>query len=357
MTNSIIHGIQQIGVGISDVHEAWKWYRENFGMDIKVFEEAATAEFMLPYTGGEPRNRHAVLAINMHGGGGFEIWQYTDRIPLPPEHEILIGDTGIFSAKIKSNNIQQAFNTFKERNLNVPGTLEKDPRGKDHFFVKDPYGNIFNVVACEETFKNENKLTGGTYGAIIGTTNMDRSIRFYQDILKYNKILYDGEDTFNDYSSLPGGKEKYRRVILTHKEKRSGGFSPLFGPSEIELVQALDRKPEKIFKDRFWGDLGFIHLCFDVKGMGILKKECEQAGHPFTIDSFEDMKGKSFDMGEAAGHFSYIEDPDGTLIEFVETHKIPVIKKFGWFLNIKKRKPYKSLPNWIIKAMSFNRVK
>ena len=28
--------------------------------------------------------RHAVLAINIQGGGGFEIWQFTDRQPQPP---------------------------------------------------------------------------------------------------------------------------------------------------------------------------------------------------------------------------------------------------------------------------------
>ena len=31
-------------------------------------------------------------------------------------------------------------------------------------------------------------------------------------------------------------------------------------------------------------------------------------------------------MGDAAGQFAYIEDPDGTLIEFVETHKVPLVK-------------------------------
>lgn len=357
MKTSIIHGIQQIGIGVKNVHEAWKWYRENFGMDIRVFEEAAPAEFMLPYTGGEVRNRHAVLALNLQGGGGFEIWQYTDRTPQAPENDIRLGDTGIFAAKVKSNNIRAAFQTFKNRNLDILGTLEKDPRGNDHFYIKDPYGNIFNVVSEQETFKHENKLTGGAYGAIIGTADMDKAITFYQQVLKYDKKIFDVEDTFHDFSSLPGSKDKFRRVLLTHKNTRSGGFSPLFGPSEIELVQSLDRKPQKIFENRFWGDLGFIHLCFDVKGMDVLKKECRQQGHPFTVDSFADLKGKSFDMGEAAGHFSYIEDPDGTLIEFVETHKIPLLKKIGWYLNIKKRKPYKSLPNWIIRAMSFNRVK
>lgn len=53
-----------------------------------------------------------------------------------------------------------------------------------------------------------------------------------------------------------------------------------------------------------------------------MKTLCESKGHPFTVDS-----ASSFDMGEAAGHFTYIEDPDGTLIEFVETHKVPVLKK------------------------------
>ena len=58
-----------------------------------------------------------------------------------------------------------------------------------------------------------------------------------------------------------------------------------------------------------------------------------------------------------AGHFSYIEDPDGTLIEFVETHKVPILKKLGWYLDLRKRNPHKSLPDWIVKTLRFSRVK
>ena len=86
--------------------------------------------------------------------------------------------------------------------------------------------------------------------------------------------------------------------------------------------------------------------------MDALKKDCEAAGFPFTVDS-----GNSFDMGEAAGRFSYIEDPDGALIEFVETHKVPLMKKIGWYINLKKRNPEKSLPTWMLKAMKMSRVK
>ena len=125
----------------------------------------------------------------------------------------------------------------------------------------------------------------------------------------------------------------------------------MLGDSQIELFQVRDRQANKIFHDRFWGDLGFIHLCYDINGMANLREKCKSLGHPFTVDS-----SNSFDMGQAAGHFSYIEDPDGTLIEFVETHKVPVIKKLGWYLNLRKRDPQKSLPRWMLKALAFNKI-
>ena len=78
----IISGIQQIGIGNPNVVEATEWYRKYFGMDIKVFDDAAIADLMLPYTGGKPHERRAILTLSMRGGGGFEIWQYTSRQPV-----------------------------------------------------------------------------------------------------------------------------------------------------------------------------------------------------------------------------------------------------------------------------------
>ena len=36
------------------------------------------------------------------------------------------------------------------------------------FFMKDPYGNIFQIVEATDWFRDEKKNTGGSYGAIIG---------------------------------------------------------------------------------------------------------------------------------------------------------------------------------------------
>ncbi|MCB2195314.1 MAG: VOC family protein [Bacteroidetes bacterium] len=349
----LISGIQQIGVGVPNVYEAWKWYKENFGMDIRIFEDDTVAELMLPYTGGKPHKRHAALAMNIAGGGGFEIWQYTSRTPEGPDFEIQLGDLGINIAKIKSPNVEKAYKTFKEKGLNVLGELTEK-----HFFVKDLYGNIFQIVEVSDWFKNSDKLTGATAGAIIGVTNIENARKVYSDILGYDELVYDKVEVFDDFKALPGGGEKFRRVLLKSSKPRKGAFVKLLGDSTIELVQVFDRQPRKIFKDRFWGDLGFIHLCYDISGMEKLKKECEEKGFPFTVDSsVKHNTDNSFDMGEAAGHFSYIEDPDGTLIEFVETHKVPIIKKLGWYLNMRKRNPEKSLPNWMLSAIAMNKVK
>jgi catechol 2,3-dioxygenase-like lactoylglutathione lyase family enzyme len=356
MEGVIISGIQQMGIGVSNVNEAWKWYRKNFGVDIRIFEENAVAEIMLPYTGGQPRSRHAALVVNMQGGGGFEIWQYTERTPEAPAFKIQVGDLGIYAAKIKSKNVRESHSIYKADNQGI-STIQKDPSGNEFFFIYDPYGNVFQVVQGDTWFINDNKHTGSAYGAMIGVTNIEKSLEVYSGILGYDKVVYDKTGHFNDLSGLPGGNNAFRRVLLQHSKPRQGAFSELLGSSQIELIQVIDRQPRKIFENRFWGDLGFIHLCYDIKGMKKLKDYCSVNGYPFTVDSLEAYKGKIFDMGEAAGHFSYIEDPDGTLIEFVETHKLPIIKKLGLYLSLKNRDPKKALPRFIVKALRFNRVK
>jgi catechol 2,3-dioxygenase-like lactoylglutathione lyase family enzyme len=345
-----ISGIQQIGIGNPYVHEAWKWYRNHFGMDIKIFEEAAEANLMLPYTGGKPHKRHAILAINLNGGGGFEIWQYTSRKPVAPAFPIQLGDLGIYACKIKSRDVQKTFANMKKQGVQLLGGVETDPAGRAHFFLKDLYGNVFEIVPADDWFVPQRSTTGGSFGTIMGVSNMEKSMAFYRDILGYDQVLYDVSGTFSDLAVLNGGNNACRRVLLTHSASRIGPFSQMLGNSEIELIEIKNRVPKKIFADRYWGDLGFIHLCFDIVGMKEMETLCQSKGHPFTVDS-----AKSFDMGEAAGHFTYIEDPDGALIEFVETHKIPVLKKFGWYINLQNRDPEKALPKWILKALSFNR--
>src|SRR5688572_28954476 len=133
MESFIISGIQQVGIGVPDVQLAFQWYNKHLGMDIPVFEEAAEANLMLPYTGGKPHKRHAILAINIKGGGGFEIWQYTSRTPEGPKFTPQVGDLGLFCAKIKTDNIQTTFNDLKSNGVKILGEITTGPDSKKHF--------------------------------------------------------------------------------------------------------------------------------------------------------------------------------------------------------------------------------
>lgn len=343
---TFISGIQQIGVGIPDVKQAWEWYKKHFGMRVPIFDDAGVADLMLPYTGGKPQERHAILAINMQGGGGFEIWQYKKRTPKPANFQLQLGDRGIYAGKIKAKDVRQTYDLFKSRNLKLLSEPSADPAGAPHFYVADPYNNIFDVVSGNSWFSKTKDLTGGSSGATIGVSDIDKSLNYYQQILGYDQVVFDKQGVFPDMKTLPGGNREMRRIMLKHSEKRKGPFSKLLGPSAIELVQALGFSTKKIYQDRYWGDLGFIHMCFDIKGMDGLKQTLQDNGYDFTVDT-----GNSFDMGKAAGRFAYSEDPDGTLFEFVETFKIPIIEKLGFYLNLNKRPPEKAIPDWMIKAM------
>jgi len=348
MSAYTISSIQQIGVGTKEFKKSWSWYIETFGFDIKILEDDTVAERMLPYTGGKPQKRHACIAVNLQGGGGLEIWQYSQRTPMESPFKTAIADKGIFCAKVKCRDVEKFQKQLFEK-YGKCSPVKKDPSGTPCFYVEDPFGNNFQLIERKDVFIEDHKLCGGVVGAQIGVKDMERSIEFYRGILGYDEVIYDDSGVFDDWQTMRGAQEKYRRVLLARRNSPKGAFSGLLGENTIELVQALEHEPRKIYEGRFWGDPGFIQICYDVTGMDALKEFCRSKGVPFTVDSCPD--GERFDMGDASGRFSYIEDPDGTLIEFVETHKVPVIGKLGLYIDMDRRDKNKQLPKFLFRMM------
>ncbi len=343
-----ISAIQQIGVGTMNFRQSWDWYIKMFGFDVKILEDDTVAERMLPYTGGKAQKRHACIAVNLQGGGGLEIWQYSERTPQPPSFRIAVGDTGVFAAKIGCLDVRAFHSELSAKGCKC-SPVSEDPSSSPCFYVEDDFGNTFQIVCNAEPFIKDGKLCCGIAGALVGVTDMQRSLKFYQEVLGYDRIVYDVSGNFSDWSLMPGSSERYRRVLLARSGSPVGAFSGLLGSNTVELVQAMDRVPRKIFEGRYWGDPGFIQICYDVTGMDALKEFCESSGCPFTVDSCPN--GEEFDMGEASGRFTYIEDPDGSLIEFVETHKVPVAARLGLFIDMDRRNRLKPLPKFLFRLM------
>ncbi|MBC7383330.1 MAG: VOC family protein [Bacteroidia bacterium] len=344
---AFISGIQQVGIGCSNATTTFAWLRKTFGLNVKIFDDEAKANLMSRYTGGTVHSRRAILAMNMNGGGGAEIWQFTSKVPTAGK-KIHWGDHGINAVKFKSTDIETAY-----ANINYDAACTSPlpgPSGQSTFLVNDEDGNRYQVVNDSSWFRNETYMMGGVCGAIIGVNNIDLSIAFYQNGFGFSKVIYDVTGKFNDLGE-DSKNQNFRRALLIFENPFKGPFSKLLGNIQIELIQSLDRKGEKIYEGRFWGDPGFIHLCFDVENMNTLKANLERLRYKLTVDS-----GNTFDMGESGGRFAYVEDPDGTLIEMVETHKVPLIKKLGIYFNLKKRKTQKPLPYWMVSLLGLNKV-
>jgi catechol 2,3-dioxygenase-like lactoylglutathione lyase family enzyme len=345
-----ISGIQQIGIGVKNASYCLLQYATLFGMDTLVFDDVSEASLMARYTGGKVYKRQALLSLNLQGGGGFEIWQFQNRQPAEPLQATRFGDLGIYAPKIKCTDVAKAHSAFlQKQNISV-SPLQQDPKGDAHFWVQDEHHNVFQVVSGNHWFQNAGKAMGGVTGAVIGVSNIDRALAFYQSLLNVDSVVYDITEAARN--GFDKDEKRCRKVLLQKDPTGKGAFGKLLGSIELELVQMLDDEPAEIYANRFWGDCGFIHLCFDVFDMCGLKKQAESRGYHFTVDSID-----SFAMEAAAGRFCYLEDPDGTLIEIVETHKVPIIKKLGLYLNLKKRNLEKPLPDWMIKLLALSKVK
>lgn len=345
-----IGGIQQVGVGVENIDQRWNEICKQFGFDTVIFREQARAELMTHYTSGTIEEREAMLALNLYGGGGFEIWQYISRKPSRNEKRLSPGSLGIYAVRLQSADVVAAHRHLEQLGKISNAPLRYSETGTPYFFCRDSDENLFQITEGDGTLYRNLHPIGGVAGVIIGCSDIKASLPLYRDLLGYDRVISDTTRTFSDNSFLlqpcvtdgpappvtPSCTVKVRTVLLQHSTKGNGSpFSEFYGQSTIELWQLLPSgAPAKshAFHGRQWGDVGFIHLCFEVTGMDELKRAAQKMGIRFTVDS-----GDTFGMGEAGGRFAYIEDADGTLIEFVETHRIRLLKMPPISLNVKKR--------------------
>ena len=348
-----IHGMQHLGVGVPEHGVAWKWYRKFFGLDMPFFNDEAEAELMKIYTNDRVISKRAAMVLNLKGGCAIEVVCPSTFKAKDAEITHQLGDLGINIGWVKTPDIQKTYAYFKENGAKVVSEIVKMPNDSKSFHIKDLNGIQFQIVEATDFYTKSKHVTGGTCGSTVGVTDIVKTMIFY-GALGYDEVIYDESGTFEDWGVIPGGNDKYRRVLLTQSNPSGGGFSQLLGKTYIELVQNLsDRKPVKIYEGRQWGDIGFVHLAFDVRNMVALGKKLEELGHGFTCDTKDVLS-----MGDSTRvHCTYTEDPDGTLIELIEVYKIPIIEKLGIYLNVEKRPPSQPYPNFMLKALKFMRVK
>ena len=346
-----INGFQHIGVAVKDMDSSLRFYRKFFGLDIPFFDSVAAAPLMKVYTRNEVITKRASMILNLKGGCAMEVIRATSFEPKGPVFEPQLGDHGIFVVQIKTPDIFRSHKFCVAAPEVTPTDITERATGEKTFFIKDLDGNNFQYVEGGDWYTNTDNHSGGVSGCTIGVSDIEKSIALYRDILGFDKVVLDEIGNFADFSTLAGGDQKVRRVVLT-QSTIGGGFGKVSAQTTIELVQSLARTGRMIFDERIWADLGFVHLGLDVRGMKPLGKVLADQGFGFTCDSND-----ALDMGNTKVHCTYIDDQDKTWLEMIEVHKVPIIEKWGIFLNVEKRPADKPLPDFMLKALRFSRIK
>jgi len=347
-----INSIQHIGVAVQDMDASLKYFRKIFGMNIPFFDSVQPAPLMDCYTHGKTITKRASMIMNLQGGCAMEVIRPTTFEPRKADFQVKIGDLHIFQVHVKTRDVKQMHAHCRNNGAPHVSEIQMNPAQQNVFDLTDLDGNFFRVEPTNECYRDMGHPSNGIAGCSIGVTNMDSALKLYSNLLGYDEVIFDRTGTFNDWRHLPGGGEQYRRVRLKQSAPTGGGFARVMGETFIELVQALDRVPARTFKGRIWGDSGFVHLGLDVKGMKKLGENLAAKGFAFRCDSNDALS-----MGQTKVHCTYIDDPDGTLIELIEVYKVPIVEKWGIFLNVEKRDPLKPLPNFMLNALRFSRIK
>lgn len=348
-------GIQQVGVGVHNLALMRDFYAFVLGFDTPLFCEEGRADLMSAYTGGRGWNRKAMLLANLHGGAALELWQHTEHLHVPAESEVGLDNCGILCACVRCRDIVNARNRLFNAGYEITRIAE-DNLGIARCYIKDPEHNWIGLVETSDGWlKKKAYSIGGVCSVIIGVSDIQQSMHFYSKICGYNIVLYDEVGTFAEFEAFQG-QQKIRRVLLKSSKGRQGAFAHLLQSSTIELIQACERQQGHVYEnyeERFWGDPGFIHVCFDVKNMDGLHNHIKVHGSPFVVDS---GSSEVFSMEEASGRFAYVEDADRTLIEFVEVYTLPLMKKYGFILNLKNRKSAKPLPKFLMRLLALKKI-
>ncbi len=348
-----IQGMQHIGIATTDMDRSLHLFRQLFGMDIPFFDSVQEAPLMDSHTRGTTILKRASMVMNLQGGCAFEVLRAASFEPVLASWDIGIGDLGITTVQMKTRDIHKMHaHAIGLRGDACEPTISQTPWGAKTFYVRDPDQNLFQVLEADDWFSNSGHPSGGVLGCTIGVSDIDQAMTLYAESLGFDKVLFDQTGVQSDWEHLPHGQESFRRVRITQANSGSGGFGPLTGQTYIELVQAMDRKGRFIFEDRIWCDTGFAHLGFDVRGMKALGESLATKGFGFRCDTAD-----AIGMGETKVHCTYIDDPDECWLEMIEVHKIPIIEKWGLFLDVQKRGADEALPRWMLKALRFSRVK
>jgi catechol 2,3-dioxygenase-like lactoylglutathione lyase family enzyme len=312
---SMITAFQHVGMGVHDAGKTYDFYREKLGFRIKLSDKTSYMEEMKTIVGALVEMR-VIMAMNVEGGAAVELVEHTSTRPQEPAEPVQWGDIGYLEVGLKAFRLEELYLDLKRKGVEFLLPVREmelgDGRFERYTYLRDPDGLLVQLV---EVPGGKKPAVGGVRHVAIGVSDLERSRKFYQDVLGFGEVLHTFEGRLPEMDPVTGGKEM-EMVVLRHRPERESPL-PLLEPAVIKLVHTPGYRGKPVFEGRRWGDIGLMEMAFDVLDLGETVNQVLARGgklyHPPT----------RVDMGSGTiGSFAYIYDPDGNVVELVEVEKV-----------------------------------
>ncbi|MFS0732028.1 VOC family protein [Microbacterium sp. 1P10UB] len=150
----------------------------------------------------------------------------------------------------------------------------------------------------------------------VGVSDMDASVRFYAG-LGFVDVVFDHTGDLGGLAQVTGHATTRARVVYLRSATPT-----VLGRSGIKLVQILDR-PQPPLPDGFaYGEPGVCEVCIHVKDYEEFHDGLVRSGHTVLMDPNDQI----LEPYDTHCGLSYVEDPDGAKIEFIEWRSL----ESGW---------------------------
>ncbi|WP_270887778.1 VOC family protein [Pedococcus sp. 5OH_020] len=138
-----VHSFSHVAITVSDFDEAVRFYWETFGCPVVGVSDTPTHRVRTFFGVDAPEPTCRIGWIRVPGGATIEIFEFDPRQPAADVAWNRVGMTHI-SFNVRDTHAWHAY--LAGRGVEIVSRPEQSPHGQFFFFVKDPDGNLIELI-------------------------------------------------------------------------------------------------------------------------------------------------------------------------------------------------------------------
>jgi len=311
----MINGVDHIGIGVQNIDESLKFYRDFLGFNNVVFDYKGELPGLNQVVGRDDNRARIVMLAHENvspvAQGMIKLVQLLPpNKPNRPDIKYEWGSICIAEVCMNVKNIEEIYRIATEEKgfeqVLSPAYAVCPPDNEECKFayIRDPEGILIEFIEWQmyRGFGGKPRIEAVNHIGI-GVKDLDKSMAFYKDVLGFKEEVIGYTARMDSMAPmLPSPTPTMKVKIITNK----------FKGVWIEAYQPLPPfKPATPVKR--WGDIGHMEFAINVSNIENVHDELRKRSvhflcAPQTVDFPKASQWK----------YAYLADPDGFLVSLVE---------------------------------------